>query len=1105
MRFSIFSITGVLFLWASLQANSQNIEQQFTQPPKEYQPGTIWRWIGGCVSDEGIAHDMKALADKGISMVEHFDIEGHCFCDTTIHDEKWMKHFRFALDEAKKNGLTFRKVPTAGWGLGSQHFTKEQGAKRITFAETTLQGGQQIHQQLPLPELPEGYKKEIAVLAIPEKGSHPPKPLKVTDSGHEKAYFFQQVYTAENVVDMDPHTPFISYKANGTFDQQWLEWEYEQDYLFEQLFISPKAKDNGDQRMWNCRLERADSKGIYDVIHQFQMQSDQEKLVEFRPTKGHKFRLVFQTDYNENIMIGEAWLLRANDKSPVREGIKWWKTKTANQGVWDYPAKADGGNLVVNDYYSQAQEADIQTSEVIDLSDQMNEEGVLQWAAPEGRWTILRFCEVLVPGHSRSASHLRPQGYEGNPFDTKTLDILFEKSIDPMIEVAGEHTGTTFNSLLFDSWEIGALEGAIQPTWTDNFMQIFQEKNGYDLKPYLPILAHRIVESREISNRFMYDYRKTLADLYLEFFEYYTTLAHDRKLKTSAQNGYGTMPHPHIDGLTAFGKVDIPQCEFWVDETNRVMDYFCDPIRTASSAANIYGKPYITAEAFTRFKAWAMLPAAYKNRADEAFCNGLNQVIFSVFSHKFQPDAKPGITVGSAALDTNVPWWNYSDSFHQYLSRCNYMLQKGQHVADFAYFIGEGSLKFVPGRQYLKPALPNGYDYDGINAEILLIQAQVKAGRLRLKSGMEYKYLVLPHHDQWTASPKIIQQLYQLAKQGLTIVGQAPARTDGLVDRLREKEFQQICEKMWPSKGQKVHALGKGRIVQNMPLEQLLQLDQQLADLEVEDCYNPHDIIWTHRKDHKQDIYFVVNQNEKTSRKARLIFNADRKQPQLFDPLTGSVRACDKWKREDNRIIINHTFAPNESMFFVLTDEPNKDSQVSYNTLVLKEEVDLSFDWTLTFDPSLGGPKSPQHFAYLQSWSTIACDDIHYYSGMVQYEKKFFLTSEQYEMIQKGKLMVDLGEVAGTAQVIVNGHRHPSNWCAPYQASLKENLKIGENLLQVEVASTFFNRIIYEQRIPAYARILSTNEYPNMKSKLQPSGLLGPVNLKIYEHRLPEQ
>ena len=341
-----------------------------------------------------------------------------------------------------------------------------------------------------------------------------------------------------------------------------------------------------------------------------------------------------------------------------------------------------------------------------------------------------------------------------------------------MRDLSVKHAGGAPILFHTDSWEIGAGAKGLQPTWTETFREQFQQRRGYDLVRYLPAMARRIVSDRQTTDRFLYDYRATVADLLTAYYGRLQERAHAMNGGINSESGYGSYPHPHMDGLQIFGGgpadgrvlASVPEIRPGVPELGG-----CDA--HGSLRRRIYGNRIVQAETLTYdpLRGQFTPPEQYRLTLHEAWARGLNQAVIHKYTH--QPlEVKPGLQ-DYDIFNRNMSWWPLADGLIGYMGRSQYLLQQGDFVADAAYFVGEGATRFVPGKAFLNPALPPGYDYDGINAEVLLTRAEIKDGRLVLPGGMSYRYLVLCDPQCVTMTAPTLTRIRQLVEQGLTLVG----------------------------------------------------------------------------------------------------------------------------------------------------------------------------------------------------------------------------------------------------------------------------------------------------------------------------------------------
>jgi hypothetical protein len=256
----------------------------------------------------------------------------------------------------------------------------------------------------------------------------------------------------------------------------------------------------------------------------------------------------------------------------------------------------------------------------------------------------------------------------------------------PVMADSPASVGKTLKCILLDSWECGC------ENWTAELPAEFRKRRGYDLIPWLPTLTGSIIGSAEQTQRFLWDYRRTLADLLAE--NHYGEIQ-----KYAREHGMGlTSEATGIDMPTVADQLlckkycDIPMGEFWV---NRKRDDNIDDPKEAACAAHLYGQNIASAESFTSVAetaAWKNDPYSLKALGDQKFCLGVNRFVFHRYAHQPWLDRKPGMSMGPWGInfERSNTWWDQGSAWMDYLSRCQYLLQQGVFRADLCYFYGEG-------------------------------------------------------------------------------------------------------------------------------------------------------------------------------------------------------------------------------------------------------------------------------------------------------------------------------------------------------------------------------------------------------------------------------
>ncbi len=446
--------------------------------------------------------------------------------------------------------------------------------------------------------------------------------------------------------------------------------------------------------------------------------------------------------------------------------------------------------------------------QVLNLTGRMDAAGRLQWQAPPGRWTVLRFGHTLT-GKDNHPAPLSGRGLESDKLSREATDAMFNGLMGKLIAEVKPLAGKTLVSTHIDSWETGS------QNWTPKFREEFRQRRGYDLLPFLPVLAGRVVESVAVTERFLWDVRQTVSDLLIEnYAARFRTLAHQYGLRLSIE-AYDDAP---CDEMAYAGRADEPMAEFW--SWGNQTAYSCTEM---TSAAHTYGKQIIGAEAFTATdgERWLLHPANVKALGDWAFCEGINRFVFHRYALQPWRDYAPGMSMGPWGLhyERTQTWWEQSKPWHEYLSRCQFLLQQGHFVADICYLQPEGSPRrfspTLPGYAGNTPERAR-YNFDGCTAEVLLSRIKVENGCLVLPEGARYRLLVLPQMQ--TMTPLLLVKIKELVQAGATVLGPPPSASPSLSDYpLCDKEVQKLAAELWgETAGESAgdgRRVGKGRVI----------------------------------------------------------------------------------------------------------------------------------------------------------------------------------------------------------------------------------------------------------------------------------------------------
>lgn len=593
------------------------------------------------------------------------------------------------------------------------------------------------------------------------------------------------------------------------------------------------------------------------------------------------------------------------------------------------------------------------TNEVVDLSAYMSTNGVLTWDAPAGNWMILRFGQTSIGEHNHINTGI---GYHVDYLNPDALQKHFELGIDPMLNALSPEARAQVGGIYEDSFELP------YHTWTEDFAAEFEARRGYSILPWMPVLAERVVNSQAESERFLWDYRRTIADLYITHYEAFRDLAHARGLETMVQ-GAGPQTY-NFDALTQLGKADIPQGEFWStlykpgveqEDTFRIWNNeTCETTRQAASAAHIYGKNIVAAEAFTGYgRPFSLDFFDIKGLGDRALCNGVNRFVYHLFMTQAREEynGKP-VVVRLHALDYNrrSTWFDQSHLFNEYLARCSAMMQSGSPVADIAYYMGEGAPAFMPPREFISPEMPAGYDYDGCNTEILL-QAAVENGRITFPSGTSYALLVFPT-GLHSLTPAVLNHLKTLVQAGAVILGDKPEYSPELLGNdVADAQVQSLADELWGTSGTASgeNVYGSGKVIWGKTVQEAMASTGCEPACEITGADT---IRFIQRSTDDGEVFFLSQQAGATANFTASFKAESTVVPQLWDPATGMREPVAVFKQANGRVDIPIKLAPKGSVFVVLKSgipDTHLASAV-YDGLVTVPLTILSADYTSTVD-----------------------------------------------------------------------------------------------------------------------------------------------------------
>ncbi len=1043
-------------LAASVLPATALTHDNFQNPPADNHPQTWFHFISGNVSKEGITADLEAIAAAGFSGVQLF--HGH-FNDNVwpgvtdpikCLDPKWDDAVRHAAAECERLGLRFTMQNCPGWAMAGGPWIKPENAMRQAVMSTVDITGNGTIQNISLPKpkpSSEDWRdyRDIAVLAFPTPEANEIPPFRVTSTNNPDAPWQEWLSGARKSYNFAPASG--PYSVEVTFERpvalRSIElpcvesmnhgWCYEPG-------VHIAVKSDG-----KTVLDADIPQGAWQDEHPVTLALDEHKgsvyTIEIRNAHDARFdRLRISTAARKNNWEAEAGLsLRAIERTAASP--------------------------------HQSEKAFVDADRIIDITSMTDADGNLTWKAPAGRWTVMRIGHVNT-GRRNGPAPVEGTGWECDKLSRNGSKVHFDNYIGRLSAPDGP-AGTLLKGMLMDSWECAT------QTWTTDMEQEFASATGYELRKWLPAIFGYVVADHETTTRFLRDWRLTINGLTVEnFYGNMASQAHDRGLSITYETAIGDVVPGDI--LEYFKYADVPMCEFWQPMgDNYVGSINFKPIKPTASAARMYGKKRVAAEAFTSFAVtWKEKFEYLKSVADANMAEGVSHLVFHTYTHNPQVGfLPPGTSFGGQGIGTpflrGQAWWPYMHCFTDYLARCSYMMETGHPVSDVLWYLGD-EMDHKPDQNAPFPA---GYKYDYCNPDVLINRLSVADGRILTPEGISYALIWIPENRRML--PETVEALDRLVRDGATIVGNAPEGISTLTGgKKAAKRLEKAVKQLWNGKNG-VRLVGNGRVISGTSIEDALKLCGIAPDM------TGGDAMWSHFRDDDADWYFVAAPKG-SAYKATADFR-NNGYPQIWSAVDGSV-TVPEYEKADGRTRVKLDLPAAGSCFVVFTDKPT--GQPTHRNATAS--IDLDRPWTLSFPAGWGAPESI-NLDELKPWCDIDTlgAEARAFAGTATYTTTFDIK----DLRPGTSYTLDLGRVADIADITVNGQSAGILWCEPYTTDISKYLREGTNELSIKVTGTWFNRLVYDAGLPADQRKTWNLRSPSPQSDLQPTGLHSPVKI----------
>lgn len=1081
-------------------STSEKLLQNFKSPPNEARPRVWWHWMNGNITKDGIRKDFEWMKRVGIGGFQNFD--ANLFTPVVVEKPlvfmtpEWKDAFKFTTKLADSLGLEMTIAGSPGWSVtGGPWVQPADAMKKFVWTETRIKGGQTFNGPLSRPSDDPGNFQNIKLVG---EGL-----TSLAGEAKIPSYYNDAMVIAYRLPDADRTLTELNPKirtSGGAFsltlltdgdlnttrylepgkvgEDFWIQYEFDKPQTFTAATVvgaNHTALEQFDGGVENRTLSVSDNGIDFNKVTKIPGSIAPQNTVAFNAATGKIWRLSYVTQPPAGnpfmMMLG----MQSAEAKPEGVNLAEFVLHTTDR-IDQFEDKA-GFTPWKEDLPSflGAEIDPIDQTNVIDLTHKMTKEGTLNWEVPAGNWSVIRFGYGITGRQNHPASPAGT-GLEVDKLDEDAVARYINTYLDMYKDATGGLMGERgLQYLVLDSYEAGHMN------WTHDFPKEFQTRRGYSINKWIPVLIGRVITSREASEKFLWDFRKTIGEMIVQ--NHYDVIGEELKkrgMKRYTESHEGNRIYL-TDGMDVKRKADIPMSAMWTpgslaggsdEEVRSEAD-----IREAASVAHIYGKPFVAAESMTSVgRAFQEYPERLKRTADLELASGLNRFVIHTSVHQPLDDKMPGFSLGPFGqyFGRQETWAEQSKAWIEYLARSSYMLQQGRFVADALVYYGENTNI----TRDFTDALPKikGYEFDFVNSTALLEAVTVKDGKMVVPGGGSYSILVLDKSAREMTLP-VLKKIKELVDAGMAVTGTKPERTPTLADD--SAAFKILVEEIWAKKN-----------VSDKAAEDILEVNGITPDVSV--TGNSANILYVHRSTPDLEIYWLNNRSANVN-KAEVSFRVSGRVPTLWHPQTGETKLV-SWRIENGRTIIPLNFESWEAYFIVFGD---KTSKTNFELPATREEImtTISSPWQVSFQKNRSAPPTAM-FDSLISWSDSKDPGIKYFSGTAAYTNTFRIDP----LTEGDKIFLDLGEVKNIAEVILNGKNVGILWKKPFRIDITEAVKEGDNSLEVQITNVWVNRLIGDVQPGVQQKItFMTMPLVSPTQPLLPSGLLGPVKIMVLK------
>jgi hypothetical protein len=1063
----------------------------FVTPPDAARPRTWWHWMDGNVAPDGIRQDLAWMKRVGLGGLQQIDASlqtPRVVPERIVYGSPaWQANLRLAAAEAERLGLEFGIASSPGWSLtGGPWVQPEQAMKKIVWSETTVEGGgaaprlrappsvagpfQDLAGAHPAPS----WYRDIAVLALPAEAPAPAAQRMRTRTGEDVGGPLSDGRLADPVQ-----------LALGADGRTWIDLDYGHPTSFRALTLAlPAPHGFGAPPLPEVVLQASEDGEHYTDVAPVPLSTAPRQTVDFTARTARWWRVLLRAGADGGAPPAAPGVLLPPFGQPARSFPVSEVALHTTPRVHRVEEKA--GFAAARDYYALDTPADargVPLRDVIDLTSRLRPDGTLDWTAPPGRWTVLRF------GYSLTGKENAPAPVEGTGLEVDKLNAGHVAGY--MAAYLGRVRAAVGPDLLGRGGVRALLNDSIESgfqNWTDGMQDAFAARRGYSPLPWLPVLTGRIVGDAAASDRFLWDLRRTIADLYAD--GHYATVARDAHAAGLTVYGEALEDNrPQLgDDLAMRAHADIPMGAMWaVPPGGQPRPTFVADLQGAASVAHVRGRALVAAESMTAFgQPWGFAPRDLKSTADIEFALGVNRIVIHTSAHQPQDGVTPGMTLApflGQYFSRHDTWADVARPWIDYLARTSFVLQQGRNVADVAYFYGEdapvtGLFGGAPNRD-----VPAGYGFDYVNQDILMRQLHVADGRLATRGGARYRVLYLGG-SSGRMTLATLRRIAALVEAGATVIGRRPAGSPSLADA--PAAFARLADRLWGPAGSApgTRRVGRGTVDGNGDLQAGLARIGVRPALRLDGQADGVMTIQRHTPTH--ELYFVANTGA-APRALDALFRDGRGAPEIWHPDSACIAAAGH-ARAPGGTRVPLRLDAGESVFVVFP-RGGATPGLQGGPAIVAPWKPLDGPWELAFEAGRGAPEGVLALDRLAPWNASDIPGVRYFSGTATYRKTFRVDGPL-----PARTILDLGDVRDVARVTLNGQPLGIGWKPPYRFDLRNHLRPGDNRIDIEVTNLWVNRLVGDAQ-PGAVKVTRAEGIYAANAPLRESGMLGPVRL----------